>query len=84
MAPKPDVDTSGADRNPPDIYHDERERVMVSEILTDLATDHPARMAYRRGLGPLAISNLVEDRHIAKRLKLTFLDGFNRLLRRGR
>jgi hypothetical protein len=76
------ADTS--DRTPPNVYHDEKERTEVGEILKDLPPEHPARVAYRLGVGPLELSHLVKDEELANRLKLAYLDGHGRMLRRHR
>lgn len=73
-----------SDRNTPDIYHDERQRAEVGEILSRLPTDHPARVAFGLGQGPIAISHLLSDKALVHRVTVAFLDGLNRSLRRVR
>ena len=74
-------DTS--DRNPADVYHDERQRGEVGEILRCLPIDHPARVAYQLGQGPIAISHLLSDKALVQRITVAFVDGLSRSFRRA-
>jgi len=69
------------DHNPPDVYHDEKQRSEVGQILRGLPVDHPARVAYQLGKGPIAISHLLNDRALLQRITVAFVDGLKRSLR---
>ena len=72
------------ERDSPHGYHDEQERAEVGEILKGLALDHPARIAYHFGLGPLALTHFTKDEELMSRLKLAFRNGQVRVLQRAR
>jgi len=72
------------ERDSPHAYHDEQERAEVGQILKELALDHPARVAYHFGLGPLALTHFTKDDELVSRLKLAFKNGQVRVLQRAR
>jgi hypothetical protein len=72
------------DRDSPYAYHDDQERAEVGEILKPLPLDHPARVAYQFGLGPLALTHFTKDEELASNLKLAFRNGQVRVLQRTR
>jgi hypothetical protein len=64
---------------------DALEHAEVAALLGGLPHEHPARVAYRRGAGTLALTHFVTDRPaLVEPLKEAFLAGYRRLLASSR
>lgn len=70
-----------ADARTPFDLRDNQERVEVAEILSELPSDHPARMALADGARTVEVARLLNDQpDLLERLKRAFLAGWHRVL----
>lgn len=63
---------------------DDEQRAAIQAILGELPEDHPAREAYRAGVDPILLSNLVEREDLVEKLNQAWQDWYTSRLRRQR
>ena len=65
-------------------YFDAQERRDTRRVLEALPAGHPAHTAFRMGVSPLELANIIGSEYpeLVKRLKSIYLDAHHRILRR--